>query len=182
MMKLTVALLSLLAGSAVNGQMSQPECGDYTDEVYAANPAIEPAEEAYIDTVGGSLGADCLNSDGTLKNCDTNFGQSNVGDTYTAECQAGNGTLWLYDFSPLCDNSTSFDQRIGNILVCASKRCTDKGVANLIPNPGLLFLFEEANHTCGTSVPSDSIRPSSASTVMVALSAVLCVGSALAFM
>jgi len=176
-MKLSIALLSLLTTSAVKGQGSQPECQNYTDVVFDANPAIEPAEEAYIAGVAGAMGSNCINlGDGTLKSCDISYGQSTDGDKYASECMAGNGIIWYYDFQPLCNSSVS--QTMRNVAVCASKDCLDIGVSNLVPDSGLLAPFEELIYTCGTG--SSNLR-SAASSQMSIMAALLCIGSAAYF-
>lgn len=87
-MKLIFSLLAIL--SSANGQTSQPQCQNYTNVVYAANPLIEPAEALYIDSVAATLATNCIDqSDGSLKPCSITFGQSNVGDNYTRECHEG---------------------------------------------------------------------------------------------
>lgn len=58
--------------------------------------------------------------------------------------------MWQYKYMPKCEGG-NVDQSIDGVLVCASKLCVEAGVANLIPDPGLLAYFEEANYTnCGT--------------------------------
>lgn len=175
-LSLTISCLALLAVST-NGQVSsQPECKNLTDLVLDANPEILPAAIAFNEQIAGTLQSNCLDSSGALTPCELTLGSSDVGDNYTRECNAGNGSMWVYRYSPLCDNDVF--QSIDGVFVCASMMCNSTGVANLIPDPVFLVPFEEYNYTCGTSF-NDLRRSSGAHSMsIVSVAAVIGIVSA----
>ena len=147
-------LLSFLSLASLScsslAQISQPECKQWTQtQLYDQNPFLQPAEDAYVDLVAGTVNANCMDGGGNLRSCDVGMGESTVGTAYSMECTETGGIMWQYDYSPKCGEN-NIKQWIKPLLVCASPQCTSVGVQNLIPAPGFLDPLVEAGHTCGT--------------------------------
>lgn len=149
-MKLSLSLL-ILFPLAASGAESQPECKPWTKlHLFDTNPNLQPAEDAYVAMVAGTLEANCLDDSGP-KECKLGLGQSDVGDAYTMECTKMGGKMWTYTLSPLCGDITSTDQtELKGVLQCASASCVSIGAANLIPQQGFYTPFTEAGYTCAT--------------------------------
>lgn len=153
-MKLSNSLLIALP-LAVSGQVSQPECREWTQmHLYDTNPALQPAEDAYVAHVASFLETNCMDANGP-KECRLGLGPGTFGDDYAAECTKNGGKMWTYTLHPLCGDITSTSQtELTGVLVCASASCEEIEVANLIPNWEFFTPFHEAGYSCGSGTSS----------------------------
>lgn len=153
-MKLSNSLLIAIP-FVVSGQVSQPQCHEWTQmHLYDTNPAMQPAEDAYVAMVAATLETNCMDANGP-KECGLGLGPSNAGNVYAAECTKNGGKMWTYTLHPLCGDISSTSQtEVTGVLVCASASCEDIGVQNLIPNWGFYAPFDEAGYSCGSGTSS----------------------------